>query len=477
VGKNENIRNRENYDGVKEGQYKDVKTDALSTFSIDVDRASYSNIRRFITDGTKPPKEAVRIEEMINYFSYDYPQTTTEHPFSITTEYTECPWNNKHKLVHIGIQGKEIDMGEAPANNLVFLIDVSGSMSSPNKLGLLKKGLYLLIDNLRNEDKVAIVVYAGSAGLVLPSTSGKHKDEIKDVIESLESGGSTAGSKGIKLAYQVAKKQFIENGNNRVILATDGDFNVGISSEDKLVELIEEKREDNIFLSVFGFGTGNLQDSKMEKLADKGNGNYSYIDNILEAKKVLVTELGGTLIAIAKDVKIQTEFNPRLVKSYRLIGYENRHLENEDFNDDKKDAGELGSGHTVTALYEIVPADSKEELAQVDSLKYQSLMNQNEDTFSDEILTVKFRYKKPKETESVLLSTILYNKEVAFVESSNNCQFAASVAAFGMLLRKSKYKGDNSYESVIKMAKNAKGEDDEGYRSEFIRMVQMAELL
>lgn len=477
-GVNVNSTGSETYDQIKEGQFKNVKTDALSTFSIDVDRASYSNIRRFITDGELPPKDAVRVEEMINYFSYDYPQPSTEHPFSISTEYTSCPWNKDHKLVHIGIQGQKIDLGEAPANNLVFLIDVSGSMSSPNKLGLLKKGLNLLIDNLRKEDRVAIVVYAGAAGLVLPSTSGKHKDKIRDVIDNLEAGGSTAGSQGIKLAYQVAKKQYLEKGNNRVVLATDGDFNVGISDEDKLVELIENKREENIFLSVLGFGTGNLQDSKMEKLADKGNGNYNYIDNILEAKKVLVTELGGTLVAIAKDVKVQAEFNPVHVKAYRLIGYENRQLNNEDFNDDKIDAGELGSGHTVTVLYEIIPANSKETVPNVDSLKYQSSSSRIvEESFPGEVLTVKFRYKKPKGSKSIRLSKVVLDKEVGFVNSSNNCQFAASVAGFGMLLRGSKYIGEYSYNNVIETAKNAKGEDDEGYRSEFIRLVKMAELL
>jgi len=471
-------QNTESYNKIKDNQYQKVSRNPLSTFSIDVDRASYTNIRRFINDGTLPPKDAVRIEEMINYFSYDYPQPTSEHPFSITSEYTSCPWNREHKLVHIGIQGKQIQLDESQANNLVFLIDVSGSMSSMNKLGLLKKGMNLLVDNLRAKDKVAIVVYAGAAGLVLPSTSGKNKDEIKDVFMNLEAGGSTAGGAGIELAYKVAKEQFIKNGNNRVILATDGDFNVGISSEEGLVELIEEKRGDGIFLSVLGFGSGNLKDSKMEQLADKGNGNYNYIDNILEAKKVLVTEMGGTLITIAKDVKVQAEFNPMHVQSYRLIGYVNRHLEDEDFNDDLKDAGELGAGHTVTALYEIVPVGVEEKQRKVDSLKYQNIDAEKFfNGYPDEVMTIKFRYKKPDGDKSILITQVVNDNKVPFSQASTNCQFAASVASFGMVLRNSEFKGNSTYTSVARIARSARGEDNEGYRAEFIRLVEMAELL
>lgn len=470
--------NRESYSHIQDNTYVKVKNDPLSTFSIDVDRASYSNVRRYIQDGSLPPKDAVRIEEMINYFSYEYAEPDGDDPFSITTEYTTCPWNVKHKLVHVGIKGEEVDMESAPANNLVFLIDVSGSMSSPDKLDLLKSGLYLLVDQLRKEDRVAIVVYAGAAGLVLPSTSGDNKDRIKSVIEQLNAGGSTAGGAGIELAYKTAQENFIKNGNNRVILATDGDFNVGVSSEGDLVRLIEEKREHDIFLTVLGFGRGNLQDSKMEKLADKGNGNYNYIDNILEAKKVLISELGGTLITIAKDVKIQVEFNPKHVKAYRLIGYENRQLEDEDFNNDKKDAGELGSGHTVTVLYEIIPAGSDENLQEVDSLKYQQEHEQKDnESYSDEVLTVKFRYKEPKGVKSKLITRVLMDDNIPFNQASNDLKFAAAVASFGMLLRDSEFKGESSYDSVIEMAKNAKGLDADGYRAEFIRLVEMAALL
>jgi Ca-activated chloride channel homolog len=470
--------NTESYNKIDDNPYKNVATSPLSTMSIDVDRAAYSNVRRYITKGSLPPAGAVRIEEMINYFSYDYPSPKGNNPFSITTEYTDCPWNKDHKLVHIGLKGMEVEMLNAPANNLVFLIDVSGSMNSSDKLQLLKSGLYLLVDQLRDEDKVAIVVYAGSAGLVLPSTNGNEKDKIKDVIEQLRSGGSTAGGAGIKLAYKIALENYMEGGNNRVILATDGDFNIGVSSDADMISLIEEKRNDNIFLSVLGFGTGNLKDSKMEQVADKGNGNYSYIDNILEAKKVLVKEFGGTLITIAKDVKVQAEFNPAHVKGYRLVGYVNRQMANEDFNDDTKDAGELGSGHTVTVLYEIIPAGSSETIGSIDSLKYQNALTPDvSDKTQNEILTVKFRYKKPKEDESTLMTHVLIDEKTPFRNVSNNCQFASAVAAFGMLLRDSEFKGDASYQSVIKQARDSKGQDHDGYRAEFIRLVEMAELI
>ncbi|MES2130759.1 MAG: von Willebrand factor type A domain-containing protein [Bacteroidota bacterium] len=467
---------REGYSRIYDNEFKDSKHDPLSTFSIDVDKASYSNVRRFLTQGQLPQPDAVRVEEMINYFSYNYPQPKEGDPFSITTEYTECPWNNKHSLIHIGLQGKEIKLDNLPANNLTFLIDVSGSMSDEDKLPLLKSGLHLLVEQMRPQDKVSIVVYAGAAGVVLPPTSGEYKERIYEAMEKLQSGGSTAGGEGIMLAYKTAKENFIAKGNNRIILATDGDFNVGISSDGELTRLIEKEREDGVFLSVLGFGTGNYQDSKMEQLADKGNGNYAYIDNLLEAKKVLVKEMGGTLLTIAKDVKLQIEFNPAKVKAYRLVGYENRMLNKEDFNDDKKDAGELGSGHTVTAIYEIIPAGSSELVASTDALKYQETKAVPESS-SNEVMTIKFRYKEPKESTSKLMAHIVADKKTAFDATSENCKFAVAVAEFGMLLRDSKFKGDSDFKSIMKIAKSAKGNDDEGYRAEFIKLVETAELL
>ncbi|MES2513914.1 MAG: von Willebrand factor type A domain-containing protein [Bacteroidota bacterium] len=469
--------NTEEYNRIYDNEFKDSKKDPLSTFSIDVDKASYSNVRRFITQNQLPQADAVRIEEMINYFSYNYPKPSSDQPFSITTEYTDCPWNKNHQLVHIGLQGKEIAMDNLPANNLVFLLDVSGSMESPDKLPLLKAGLILLIDQMRPQDKVSIVVYAGAAGVVLPPTSGDHKDRIYDALEKLEAGGSTAGGEGILLAYKTAKDNFLSKGNNRIILATDGDFNVGISSDGELTRLIEKQREEGVFLSVLGFGTGNYKDSNMEQLADKGNGNYAYIDNILEAKKVLVKEMGGTLLTIAKDVKLQIEFNPAKVKGYRLVGYENRLLNNEDFNDDKKDAGELGSGHTVTAIYEIIPAGSAELVASIDKLKYQEVATPRSPSESNEVMTIKFRYKEPKESTSQLISHIVSDKKTPFAITSENCKFSCAVAQFGMLLRDSKFKGDSDFTHIIAMAKDAKGKDEEGYRAEFIRLVEIAELI
>ncbi|MGQ0828746.1 MAG: YfbK domain-containing protein [Bacteroidota bacterium] len=468
--------NTEEYDKINDNDFKEATKNPLSTFSIDVDRASYSNVRRFVTRGSLPPADAVRIEEMINYFSYNYPQPKGSAPFSINTEYTDCPWNTSHQLIHIGLQGKEIELENMPANNLVFLVDVSGSMDSPDKLPLLKSGLRLLIDQLRPQDQVAIVVYAGAAGTVLPCTPGTHKEKIIDALDKLQAGGSTAGGEGIVLAYKTAKEHFLKNGNNRVILATDGDFNVGVSSNGELVRLIEEKREQGVFLTVLGFGTGNYKDSKMEQLADKGNGNYAYVDDILEAKKVLVKEMGGTLLTIAKDVKIQIEFNPAKVKAYRLVGYENRLLNSEDFNDDKKDAGELGSGHTVTAIYEIIPAGSKEEIPSIDPLKYQptTLIDKS---FGNEMMTVKFRYKDPNESASQLITHTVSDKKTPISLASENCKFSISVAEFGMILRDSKFKGGSNYKNVMALARESKGKDDEGYRAEFIRLVEMAELL
>jgi Ca-activated chloride channel homolog len=467
--------NTEQYNHISENGFKKVTDDPLSTFSIDVDAASYSNVRRFLNSNTLPPADAVRIEEMINYFSYDYPQPTGEHPFSITTETGSCPWNPEHRLVHIGLQGKKIANESLPASNLVFLLDVSGSMNSPDKLPLLKSALKLLVGQLREDDRVAITVYAGSAGLVLPSTPGNETQTIISALDRLQAGGSTAGGAGIQLAYATAADHFINNGNNRVILATDGDFNVGQSSDGELVRMIEEKRKAGIFLTVLGFGTGNYKDSKMEQLADKGNGNYAYIDNLLEAKKVLVTEMGGTLLTIATDVKIQVEFNPQQVAAYRLVGYENRVLANQDFNDDTKDAGELGSGHTVTALYEIVPANVKNGLPSVDPLKYQVQQPKNDRLLNGELLTVKFRYKKPAEDTSRLIQKIV--EASASGKISNNFRFSAAVAGFGMLLRGSQYRGDLTYNQVISLARSSKGSDRNGYRSECVSLMEKAQLL
>jgi Ca-activated chloride channel family protein len=471
--------NTEDYDHIKENPFLKVTDNPLSTFSIDVDAASYSNVRRFLNNGALPPAGAVRIEEMINYFHYEYPQPTSDKPFSINTEISDAPWNKNHKLVLIGLQGKRIPTQDLPASNLVFLIDVSGSMNMDNKLPLVKASMKMLVDQLRDQDRVAIVVYAGAAGLVLPPTSGEDKTKIKDAIDNLEAGGSTAGGAGIKLAYKTAKEHFVKEGNNRVILCTDGDFNVGESSDDAMERMIEQERKSGVFLTVLGYGMGNYKDNKMQKLADKGNGNHSYIDGINEAKKVLVNEFGGTLFTIAKDVKLQIEFNPAKVQGYRLIGYENRMLAKEDFNDDKKDAGELGSGHTVTALYEVIPAGVNDEfLKKVDDLKYQD--NKKEITATantDEILTVKFRYKAPDGDVSKLIEHAVIDRQTAITKTSENFRFAASVAEFGMLLRDSEFKSGASYSNVIKMAKSARGVDEEGYRIEFIRLVESAKLL
>jgi Ca-activated chloride channel family protein len=463
--------NTEGYASVNENGYKSVKNNPLSTFSIDVDNASYSNIRRFINSGTLPPPDAVRIEEMINYFKYEYPEPAGEHPFSVFTELAICPWNRSHRLLEIGLRGKSIDKSSLPPSNLVFLIDVSGSMDAPNKLPLLKSAFGLLVNELRPQDRVAIVVYAGAAGLVLESTPGNRKEEIMSAIDNLEAGGSTAGGAGLRLAYKEAEKNFIRGGNNRIILATDGDFNVGESSNGGMERLVEEKRELGVFITVLGFGMGNIKDDKMEIIADKGNGNYSYIDNLQEARKVLVREFGGTLFTIAKDVKFQLEFNPARVESYRLIGYENRLLNDEDFNDDTKDAGEMGSGHMVTALYEIVPAGSGEEVPSIDPLKYQvSRKIQNED-YSDELLTIKVRYKKPDGHTSMLLEKPVSGSSAEIEGASENLRFAAAVAEFGMILRESEFKGTSTLEGAAKLARSARGEDEEGYRSELIRLI------
>ena len=465
--------NTESYDLINENIFRDVLNNPLSTFSVDVDRASYSNVRRFLKQNQMPYKDAVRIEEMINYFDYDYPQPEGENPFSINMELSKCPWNNSHDLLMIGLQGKEIKTDKIPAGNFVFLIDVSGSMNSPNKLPLLRQAFKILIENLRPEDKVAIVVYAGAAGVVLESTSGKDKSKILGALDQLQAGGSTAGGAGIKLAYKIAKQNFIENGNNRVILATDGDFNVGASSDAEMVRLIEEKRNNGVFLSITGFGMGNYKDSKMEQLSNAGNGNYAYIDNILEAKKVFGKEIWGTLYTIAKDVKFQLEFNPTQVKAYRLIGYENRMLNKEDFNDDKKDAGEIGSGHTVTALYEIIPAGSEEQVSNIDPLEYQKTKVFD----SKNLLTVKLRYKEPDEDVSKLIVRKMTRNDIEKDSPSDNFRFSASVAEFGMILRDSQFKAESDYNHVLSTAKSVKGKDKDGYRSEFITLVETAQLL
>ena len=465
---NYQIENDENYAQITENKFEKVELSPLSTFSIDVDKASYSNIRRLLNNGQSVPVDAVKIEEMVNYFDYQYPQPTDKHPFSINTEVAKTPWNTDTKLVRIGLQGKEYKNEELPASNLTFLIDVSGSMGSQNKLTLLKSAFKLLVNQLREKDKVSIVVYAGAAGVVLEPTNGDNKEKILNALDNLSSGGSTAGGQGIKLAYKIAEKNFKKKGNNRVILATDGDFNVGASSDKAMEKLIEEKRESGVFLSVLGFGMGNYKDSKLEILADKGNGNHAYIDTMQEAQKVFGKEFGGTLYTIAKDVKIQVEFNPTKVKAYRLIGYENRLLADEDFVDDTKDAGELGSGHTVTALYEVIPRGVDSEfLKDTADLKYTKTKDVS--AYNDELLTVKFRYKKPGEFESIEMTHVLADKEQ---EMSTDFIFASSVALFGMQLRKSAFTNNAKKNKIIALAEVGRGNDRHGYRAEFIRLVK-----
>jgi Ca-activated chloride channel family protein len=464
--------NTEGYASINENGFKNVRNNPLSTFSIDVDNASYSNIRRFINMGQLPPADAVRIEEMINYFKYDYPEPNGEHPFSVYTELAACPWNPGHQLLQVGLHGKSIDKSALPPSNLVFLLDVSGSMDDPNKLPLLKSAFAMLVSELRPQDHVAIVVYAGAAGLALESTSGNRKNVIMKAIENLEAGGSTAGGEGLKLAYNETEKNFVKGGNNRIILATDGDFNVGESSNGGMERLVETERENGVFITVLGFGMGNIKDDKMEIIADKGNGNYAYIDNLQEARRVLVREFGGTLFTIAKDVKFQIEFNPAKVQSYRLIGYENRMLNDEDFNDDKKDAGEMGSGHNVTALYELIPSGADERIPSVDPLKYQlpGVIPQISD--NNEFLTVKIRYKKPDGLTSMLLDKPVKGPVEKSGHESDNLRFTAAVAEFGMILRGSEFKGSATLETAINLASGARGEDEEGYRAEFIRIIK-----
>ncbi len=469
------INNKE-YSEISENGFHQANLDPLSTFSLDVDAASYSNLRRYLNNGQLPPKDAVRIEEMINYFNYEYPEPEGEDPVSIITELANCPWNSTHKLLHIGIKGREISKENLPPNNLVFLLDVSGSMDSYNKLPLVKSSLKLLVNELRKEDRVAIVVYAGAAGLVLKSTPGEHKDVIINAINSMHAGGSTAGGEGIQLAYETAERNFIRNGNNRIILATDGDFNVGIASLHDLEKFIEQKRKTGIYLTCLGFGMGNYKDSKIEMLADKGNGNYAYIDNIQEANKVLVEEFSGTLYTIAKDTKIQVEFNPANVSGYRLIGYENRLLQDEDFKDDTKDAGEIGAGNTVTALYEIIPTGVESKyLKEIDPLKYSAGKESNE-TYLQELLTIKFRYKNPDENTSAEMIHSVLDQSTESDKTSENFRFSAAVALFGMLLRNSEMIENGDYQTVLNLASSSRGDDPDGYRAEFIRLVKAVSL-
>lgn len=467
-------RHTEEYHSFKENRFVRVSDEALSTFSIDVDAAAYSNMRRFINQGEWPQADAIRTEELVNYFSYSYKNPTGNTPVAISTEIGVCPWNVKHRLVRIGLKAKEIDSEHLPASNFVFLIDVSGSMDGPTRLELVKSSLKLLINNLRAKDRVAIVVYAGSAGEVLPSTPGNDVQKIREALDKLQAGGSTAGGAGIKLAYQIAKKNFITNGNNRIILCSDGDFNVGVSSENELETLIEKERKTGVFLTVLGYGMGNYKDNRMQVLAQKGNGNHAYIDNLQEANKVLVNEFGSTMHTVAKDVKLQIEFNPAQVQAYRLIGYESRLLDKEDFNNDLKDAGEIGAGHTVTALYEVVPVGVESDFnGKVDGLKYQQTSAKAEKTTpSNELLTIKLRYKQPdKDVSRKIELAVMDGKST---KTSADFRFASAVAMLGQLLRNSDYKGDASFDKVISLAKTALDNDEQGYRREFVRLVETA---
>lgn len=467
--KQKNYSNEE-YDALIENAFELTQNQPLSTFSIDVDNASYSNVRRMIQYG-EVDKNAVRVEEMINYFQYSYPQPKKNQPFSINTELNAAPWNPNHKLLKIGLKGKNIPMNNLPPSNIVFLIDVSGSMDEENKLPLLKSSFKILLDQLRPQDKVAMVVYAGSAGVVLPPTSAAEKTKITEALDRLQAGGSTAGGAGIELAYKLAEENFIKDGNNRVVLATDGDFNVGTSSKTGLEGLIEEKRKSGVYLTCLGYGMGNYKDNRMETLADKGNGNYAYIDNLQEANKFLGREFVGNIYTIAKDVKIQIEFNPKYVKSYRLIGYENRKLRNEDFVDDKIDAGELGSGHTVTALYEVIPVNIDSEfLPKKSKLKYSTTSKTQK--FGDELATIKFRYKKPAGTRSSEMIQIVKNSSVTNAKTSSDFKFAASVAWFGLVLRESKLIKKKNLMEIENLARKNTGKDAEGYRAEFVKMIQ-----
>lgn len=467
--------NTEAYAPRTENRFVQVSDTPLSTFSIDVDTASYSNVRRFLQQGQRPPHGAVRVEEMINYFRYDYPQPAAGEPFALFTESARAPWNGKHRLLQIGLRARDIAQRDVPARNLVFLIDVSGSMESPDKLPLLKRALGLLVRELRPADRIAIVTYAGNAGLVLPSTAGSERGRIAQALEELESGGSTNGGEGIVLAYQTARKHFIEGGVNRVILATDGDFNVGVSSESELTTMIETQRKSGVFLSVLGFGTGNVKDSTMELLADKGDGNYAYIDNLAEAQKVLVHEAGATLVTLARDVKLQVEWNPARVRSYRLIGYENRLLADRDFNDDQKDAGEIGSGQTVTALYEVeLQNDKAAQSSEVDPLKYQDGRPLTAAAQGPELMTLKVRYKAPEGGPSTLMTRTALDADRTADQASNDFRWAAAVAGYGMLLGDSKQRGELNWKLVRSLASGGLGNEPSAERREFLELLDRA---
>ena len=464
----------ETYAGIEENKFRRPIDQPLSTFSIDVDTASYANVRRFLNEGRLPPADAVRVEELINYFRFDYADSTQGAPFGVTTELAPCPWDSRHRLALIGLQARRLPEGKTPPRNLVFLIDVSGSMASNDKLPLVKNAMKMLGETLTAQDRVGIVTYAGYSGVALPATRGDRTASIQNAIDALSAGGSTNGASGIQLAYQMASENFIRGGINRVILATDGDFNVGVTSLQALTQLIEEKRATGVFLSVLGVGTGNLKDATMESLADKGNGNYSYLDSLTEARRVLINEAGSTLVTVAKDVKIQVEFNPALVGAYRLVGYENRKLKAREFNDDTKDAGEMGAGHTVTALYEIVPPGEDVNTGGVDALKYQRPAEPAPSRVaipSTELMTVKVRYKKPDSGTSTLVTVPVAGRNTA---SSRHVSFAAAVAGFGMLLRNSPFKADATWADVVRLANSSRGEDPDGYRAEFIRLVELA---
>jgi Ca-activated chloride channel family protein len=470
------IPNNEEYETYKENPFTSPLSEPLSTFSVDVDRAAYTNIRRLINNGQEVPKDAVRIEEMLNFFEYDYDKPSGKDPFAIHTEYSDAPWNENHKLLKIALQGKDVPKEQLPASNLVFLIDVSGSMNSQNKLPLVKKSLNLLVDQMRAKDKIALVTYAGNSEVILEPTRGDAKTKIKQAINQLSSGGGTYASEGIETAYSLAEEHFVKNGNNRVIIATDGDFNIGVTANNSLEDLISEKRNTNIFLTCLGYGMGNFKDSKMQSLSQQGNGNYAYIDTYQEAQKFLEREFKGSLYAIAKDVKIQIEFNPRHVQSYRLIGYETRMLEDRDFDDDTKDAGEIGVNHQVTALYEVVPMGVKSPFGEFNpDLKYQKVTKPNFNLFSDELATVKFRYKPPKEDQSIKMERVIKNNSVQLKNASSDFKFATAVAWFGLKLRKSDLITEKNKEAIISLAKEGLENDSDGYRAEFIRLVRLSE--
>lgn len=467
--------NRESYKRIDENDFLSASRQPLSTFSVDVDTASYSNMRRFLAEGRLPPKDAIRTEELINYFEYGYPSPQGDAPVAVHTEVSECPWKNDHRLLRIGLKARTVDEGRLPPRNLVFLIDTSGSMDEPSKLPLVVQSLGLLAGQLKAQDRVSIVTYAGSSGLVLPPTAGDRPEVIRGSLGRLKGGGSTNGGEGLRLAYKVARETFNPQGINRVIIATDGDFNVGVTSEEELTRLIEEERRSGVFLNVLGVGTGNFNDSSMEAIADKGNGVYAYLDSIKEAQKVLVRQAGSNLITVAKDVKLQVEFNPRLVSEYRLIGYENRVMKAEDFKDDKKDAGEMGAGHTVTALYEIVPPGAQPQSGGVDPLKYQTETKASVASQAPELCTIKVRYKAPTGEESKELVFTVPDSSKSWKETSADFKFAAGVASFGLVLRDSKFKGNGTYGLVCGLAEAGSQPDPGGYRAEFLGLVRKAE--